>query len=117
MSVDEVLSEVLKDVRFYENSGGGVTLSGGEPFAQPDFALEIPKRCKYEGLHTAVETCGYVPWPTIEKVLGYIDLVLFDIKHIDMEKHRTGTGLPNELILENARRIASLKPIQNVTLI
>ena len=83
MTVEEVMREVLKDLKFYENSGGGVTLSGGEPLAQPDFARLIFKGCKQAELHTTLDTCGYAPWPDIEKLLEYVDLVLFDIKHLD----------------------------------
>lgn len=112
MTVDEVMEEVLKDVVFYKNSGGGVTLSGGDPIAQSGFALAILKRCKEAGLHTALETCGYARWSTMEKLLKYTDLVLFDIKHMDAARHREGTGKPNSIILRNARRIAKLKPLR-----
>jgi pyruvate formate lyase activating enzyme len=109
---DEVIREVLKDVRFYENSGGGVTLSGGEPAAQPEFALSILRSCKEAGLHTVLDTCGYVPWSTMKKLLRYTDLVFFDIKTIEPRKHREATGRSNRLILENAKRIARYKPIR-----
>jgi len=112
MSVDEVVSEVLRDVKFYENSGGGITLSGGEPLAQPDFALSIMQRCKKEGLHVTLDTCGYAPWPTMEKLLKYADLVLFDVKIIDAVKHHEATGENNRVILANARRAARLKPMR-----
>lgn len=112
MTVDEVVSEVLRDTKFYENSGGGVTLSGGDPLAQPDFALSIMQRCKDEGLHVTLDTCGYAPWPTMEKLLKYADLVLFDIKIMDATKHREATRKDNHVILMNARRIARLKPMR-----
>lgn len=112
MTVDEVVEEVLKDVKFYQNSGGGVTLSGGDPIAQLGFALAILKRCKEAGLHTALETCGYTRWSTMEKLLKYTDLVLFDIKHMDSKKHIEGTRTPNSIILKNAKRIAQLKPLK-----
>lgn len=112
MTVDEVMREVLKDRKFYENSGGGVTLSGGEPLVQPDFAQLIFQESKQSDLHTTLDTCGYAPWPAIEKALGYVDLVLFDIKHLDTVKHRAATGQDNRLILENARRISKLKPMR-----
>ncbi len=106
MTVDEVMREVMRDVKFYENSGGGVTLSGGDPLAQPDFALSILQRCKRAGLHTALDTCGYAPWTTLEKVLPYVDLFLFDIKHPDPAAHRQGTGRDLDLILQNAKEIS-----------
>ncbi len=113
MTTEEVMREVLRDVKFYNNAGGGVTLSGGEPTAQPAFAVSILKSSKESGLHTAIETCGYTRWSTMEKLLEYTDLVLYDIKHLDLAKHRTGTGKPNNpFILENAKKIASLKPMR-----
>jgi len=112
MTVDEVMRDVMKDAKFYEHSGGGVTLSGGDPLAQPHFALSILQRCKRAGFHTALDTCGYAPWQTFEGLLKYVDLVLFDIKQIDPQKHRTATGKDNELILQNARKIAKLRPMR-----
>jgi pyruvate formate lyase activating enzyme len=111
MTVEEVMQPVLKDVRFYENSGGGVTLSGGEPTAQPDFALALLRRCKELGLHTVVETCGCAAWPLFEQILEYTDLVFYDLKHLDPAKHFEGTQVKNLLILENAKRIQALKPM------
>jgi pyruvate formate lyase activating enzyme len=111
MTVEEVMQPVLKDVRFYENSGGGVTLSGGEPTAQPDFASALLRRCKELGLHTVMETCGYAPWPVFERLLQHTDLVFYDLKHMDPGKHFAGTQVKNLTILENAKRIHSLKPM------
>jgi len=111
MTVDEVMQHVLRDVKFYENSGGGITLSGGEPTFQPDFALAVLARSKEHGLHTTVETCGYAPWATFEKLLDFIDLFLYDIKHMDPKRHEEGTGKSNTLILSNAKRIAGIKPM------
>ncbi len=105
MTVEEVVEEVMKDDIFYQRSGGGVTISGGEPFAQPRFTADILKRCKARGAHTAIETCGYAPWDRMEQVLQHTDLVLFDLKHMDPVEHKKLTGVPNDLILENARRI------------
>ena len=110
--MDEVMAEVLRDVAFYKNSGGGVTLSGGEPTVQPKFAQAILKRCKQEGIHTALDTCGYVRWPVLARLLEYTDLVLYDIKHLDPTKHREATGKDNSLILANARRVARLRPMR-----
>jgi pyruvate formate lyase activating enzyme len=112
MTVEEVMREVVKDLKFYENSGGGVTLSGGEPLTQPEFARLIFKECKQAELNTTLDTCGYAPWPDIEKLLEYVDLVLFDIKHLDASKHQEATGQDNLLILKNARKISKLKPMR-----
>ncbi|HBB15833.1 MAG TPA: glycyl-radical enzyme activating protein [Syntrophus sp. (in: bacteria)] len=112
MTVEEVIREVLKDAKFYENSGGGVTLSGGEPLAQPEFARLLFKGCKQAELHTTLDTCGWAPWPDIEKLLEVVDLVLFDIKHLDASMHREAAGHDNLLILENARKISKLKPMR-----
>ena len=112
MTVAEVMREVVKDLKFYENSGGGVTLSGGEPLAQPDFARQFLKECKQSDLHTTLDTCGYAPWSEIEKLLDYVDLVYFDIKHLNAAKHDEATGQDNRLILENARKIAKRKPMR-----
>ena len=112
MTVDEVVSEALRDTKFYENSGGGITLSGGDPLAQPNFALSIMQRCKNEGLHVTLDTCGYAPWTTMEKLLKYVDLVLFDIKVMDAAKHHEAIGKNNRVILMNAKRVAKLKPMR-----
>jgi len=109
---DEVMREVMKDVKFYENSGGGVTLSGGDPTAQSEFALSILQSSKEAGLHTVLDTCGYVAWSTMKKLLEYTDLVFFDIKTIDTKKHREATGRSNRLILENAKRIAGYRQMR-----
>lgn len=107
MSVDEVMAEVRQDRAFYENSGGGVTLSGGEPVLQADFARALLARCTAEGIHTALETAGNYPWSLLQAILPYTDLVMMDIKHRDSEKHRAATGVANQRILENARRLAA----------
>lgn len=112
MTVDEVLKEVKKDLKFYETSGGGITLSGGEATFQPDFALAILKKSRELNIHTALETCGYASWKVLEELLSYVDLVLYDIKHWDSERHQRGTGVSNEIIFENARRVAELKPMK-----
>jgi len=108
-TVDEVMEEVLRDRRFYENSGGGITLSGGEPSMQADFALELLRRCKEDRLHTALDTCGYTLRKTMQRLLEYTDLVLYDIKCLDPAKHIRATGKSNELILENAKKMARSK--------
>lgn len=112
LTVDEVMVEILRDKKFYDESGGGVTLSGGEPSVQFEFAVDILQRCKKEGIHTALETCGCVSWQILQQLLEYTDLVLFDVKCIDPKKHHEATGQFNELILENAKKIARLKPMR-----
>ena len=108
VTVDEVLEEVGKDAVYYSRSGGGLTLSGGEPLAQPDFAFQLLQAYKTSehGLHTTVDTCGNVPWSTFERILTYVDLFLYDVKHMDPEKHHRFTGVCNKLILENLERLA-----------
>lgn len=105
-TVEELLNRVLKDKPFYEQSGGGVTLSGGEPLSQPEFVLQFQKRLKECGIHTALDTTGYSKYDIIDRILPYTDLFLYDLKHMDSERHRAATGVSNELILENARKIA-----------
>jgi len=102
---NEVLEVVIKDKVFYDASNGGVTLSGGEPLLQPDFAYAILKLCKDSKIHTAIETSGYAEWSILKKVLEYSDLVLYDIKHMDPTLHKEYTRVTNELILTNLRRI------------
>ena len=108
MSVDQVLAEVARDREFYEHSGGGMTLSGGEPLAQPDFSLALLRGAREMGIHTAVETTGLARAETAEQVLGEADLILYDIKHLDPGRHREGTGVSSSRILANARRMARL---------
>jgi len=112
MTVEEVVKEVKKDTSFYNKSGGGVTISGGDALAQPEFSLAILKECKEAGIHTAIETTGYAPWATLEKLLKYTDFVLYDIKQMDSEKHYEGTKTRNPLILENARLVSKMKPMK-----
>ncbi|MDM7999895.1 MAG: glycyl-radical enzyme activating protein [Dehalococcoidia bacterium] len=107
MTVDDVMHEVAADALFYQNSGGGVTLSGGDPLQQPEFAVDLLKACKERGFHTAIETSGYAEWSILESLLEYTDLVLYDIKHMDAAQHRDGTGKTNQVILENARKAAA----------
>jgi pyruvate formate lyase activating enzyme len=106
MSVEEVVAEVLKDALFYKNSGGGVTLSGGEPLFQPDFSFLLLKALKVKGLHTAVETSGFAQADTLATILPFTDLLLFDIKQLDDSKHKQYTGAGNGLILSNLRTAA-----------
>lgn len=106
VTVDEVMREIVKDNQYYRRSEGGVTLSGGETLCQPDFAEALLRTCKDYGLHTAIESTACAPFETIQRLLPYLDLYLMDIKHVDSRKHEEFTGKPNELILENARKLA-----------
>jgi pyruvate formate lyase activating enzyme len=106
VTAGEVFEEAASDRIFFESSGGGVTVSGGEPMVQHQFTSSLLRLCKGAGLHTAVDTCGYADWAIAREVLAHADLVLLDLKHMDSGEHKRLTGVPNELILENARRIA-----------
>ncbi len=106
MTVEEVMEEVEKDRSYYQRSGGGMTLSGGECLAQPEFALALLKAAKELGINTAIESTAFSPYEKIEKILPYLDTYLMDIKHFNSEKHKAYTTQPNELILENARKLA-----------
>jgi pyruvate formate lyase activating enzyme len=106
-SVEEIMFELRKDIPFYENSGGGITLSGGEPMLQHRFISSLLKKCKKEELHTALDTSGYAPWKKFEDILPNLDLVLYDIKQIDDSKHILYTGVTNKLILKNLVRISN----------
>ena len=106
VTVSEVIKEVKKDIVFYNNSGGGVTITGGEPTTQLNFVSELLKACRKNYIHTAMETCGYVEWDKLEFLLTFTDLVLFDLKEMDPEKHRAFTGKSNEIILKNIREIS-----------
>lgn len=110
MTVDDVMAEVLRDKPFYDTSGGGVTLSGGEPLLQPEFTAALLARCRAEGLHTAIETAAHVPWERLAALLPLIDLVMMDIKLMDSQQHRACTGVGNERILANARRLGQAGP-------
>ena len=105
MNVDQVLAELLKDRVYYEKSGGGVTLSGGEPTFQPDFAEALLCSLKEQGISTALDTCGLCSLHTLNRLLPYTDLVLFDLKLLDPLLHQLFTGVSNEIILENLEHI------------
>ena len=106
MTVEEVLDVVRKDGLFYRNSGGGMTVSGGEAAFQADFTIELLKGSQGLGLHTALETCGYADTDTLGGLIKHVDMVLFDIKHMDPEAHHQLTGADNELVLTNLRMVA-----------
>lgn len=103
MSVSEVVDAVMRDAPFYWQSGGGVTLSGGEASMQAAFAREVLMACRAEGVHTALETCGLADWETFRSLAPHVDLFLYDIKHMDDETHRRLTGAGNRRILDNLR--------------
>ena len=104
--LEDLFHEVNKDRVYYIKSGGGITVSGGEPTLQPEFVEQFLKKCKDNGLSTALDTCGYASKETFKKILPYVDLILLDIKEIDPEKHKKYTGVSNEKILENAKWLA-----------
>ena len=108
MTVDEVVNEVEKDRSFFENSNGGVTISGGEPLQQPDFTRALIEQFKKRYIDVAIETCGYDRWDDLKSIAELCDTVLYDIKHMDSEVHMKFTGVPNELILENAAKVADI---------
>ncbi len=109
MSVDCLLAEVKKDAVIYKHSKGGVTISGGEPLLHPHFNEKLLKALKENGINVGVDTSGYVPWSNIERVLPYIDFFLWDLKHLNSEKHKAFTGVSNDLILENAKSVSERK--------
>ena len=108
VSVEEVMHDVLKDKAFYDNSGGGITLSGGEPMLQFDFALALMRASKEAGLHTCMETCGFAKSEHFETIAKHTDIFLFDYKLTDPEKHCEYTGVTNELILKNLKMLDSI---------
>ncbi len=108
-SADEVLKEILKDKPFYESSGGGATFSGGECLLQHESLLELLKECKKENIHTAVDTAGNVPFSSFESIMDYTDMFLYDIKAFDGQIHKALTGADNSLILDNYKKLISLK--------
>ena len=106
VTVAQVAAEIERDVPFYDESGGGVTFSGGEPLLQWDFLLELLRACKARGIHTAVDTCGFAPWEVLDSVRGYVDLFLYDLKLMDDARHRKFTGVSNALILSNLQALS-----------
>jgi pyruvate formate lyase activating enzyme len=105
-TVEELVERLLKDKPFYQKSGGGVTISGGEALSQSEFTAATLRELKQQGIHTALDTTGYAKKEHIDAALPHTDLFLYDLKHMDSEKHRTMVRVPNELILSNAEHIA-----------
>jgi pyruvate formate lyase activating enzyme len=106
MTVEQVMAEVLRDTIFYDESGGGVTFSGGEPLFQGNFLFDLLRACKAHDLHTIVDTCGFASPETLDRVSPYVDLFLYDLKVMDDRRHREVTGVSNTLILDNLRRLS-----------
>jgi pyruvate formate lyase activating enzyme len=106
VSAAEVIKEPLRDRAFYEESGGGITFSGGEPLLQPDFLDAVLGECKDKGFHTCVDTSGYAGQRAVDRISGKVDLFLYDLKVTDDKKHRKYTGVSNRLIIENFGRLA-----------
>ncbi|MBI5115079.1 glycyl-radical enzyme activating protein [Candidatus Poribacteria bacterium] len=105
-TLDSLTAEVVKDRAYFEKSGGGVTVSGGEPTVQAKFVEDFLMRLQKAGIHTALDTCGMCSRDVLDRILFHVDMVLFDIKEIDADKHRQFTGKPNEKILENLVRVS-----------
>lgn len=112
MSVDEVMAEIMRDKNFYDNSNGGMTISGGDPVAQPSFSIALLQRAKQEGIHTLLETSAYASWDTFSKLIAYADCIYMDIKCINRQLHKKYTNVFNDLILENAVKAAAIKPVR-----
>lgn len=108
MTVPDVVSAIESDTAFFDESGGGLTLSGGDPLLQPAFAAAILQACRQLRIHTTLDTCGYAPWQHLHQVALLSDLILYDLKHMDDDEHRRLTGQSNDLILENLVRLDSL---------
>ena len=108
LEMDQILDEVARDEEYYHSTGGGVTISGGEPLLYPDYVCQLARRLKEMGYHLAIETTGYAPWEQADQVFQQMDLILFDMKAMDDRIHRQYTGRSNRIILENARQAAQL---------
>lgn len=110
IKVSEVLRKVEEDTLFYSRSQGGITLGGGEPLLQPDFAADLLHQSQQRGLHTAIETCGAVPWKNMETVCRHVDHIFYDIKSVDPQKHKAFTGAANHRLLSNLKRLCRTFP-------
>jgi pyruvate formate lyase activating enzyme len=107
MTAAQVMAEIERDVAFYDESGGGATFSGGEPLLQRDFLLALLRACREKEIHTALDTCGFAAWETLDSLRGYVDLFLYDLKLMDAARHRQFTGVSNELILKNLHMLSA----------
>lgn len=108
LTAEEVIKEIEKDLVFYEESGGGVTFSGGEPLRQSEFLEGLLNGCREKKIHTAVDTSGYISWEILNKINPKVDLFLYDLKLMDNERHKKYTGVSNEIILENLEKLSSI---------
>jgi len=112
VTAKEVAKKMEEDVPFFKRSGGGVTLSGGEPLLQPEFSFELVRLLHEKGIHTCLDTSGYGSSELVKEVIEYVDLILLDIKHMNPEVHRKWTGVSNELILKNAQIMAAKRKVR-----
>jgi len=108
LTTEEVIKEIEKDLIFYEESGGGVTFSGGEPLGQSEFLESLLNGCREKNIHTAVDTSGYISWGILKKIIPQVNLFLYDLKIMDSERHKKYTGISNEVILENLKKLSSV---------
>jgi pyruvate formate lyase activating enzyme len=107
MTPQQIVDEAAKDILFFKNSNGGLTLSGGECMLHPEYIESILRLCHEQKIHSVIDTCGHVPWQNFEYVLNFADMFLYDIKKMDTEKHKEYTGSGNELILENIEKLCA----------
>jgi pyruvate formate lyase activating enzyme len=108
VTAGDVADEAVRLRPFFRRSGGGVTLSGGEPMLQPDFSYAVAALCRAEAIHVALETTGHVAWRKLKRMVRVVDLFLYDVKHADPERHRAFTGADNRLILRNLQRLVEV---------
>jgi pyruvate formate lyase activating enzyme len=106
VTVAQVVGEIERDIAFYDESGGGVTFSGGEPLFQPALLLALLTACREKEIHTALDTCGFATWETLDSIREHVDLFLYDLKLMDDAKHRKFTGVSNELSLRNLQALS-----------
>jgi pyruvate formate lyase activating enzyme len=115
ITVEQIVSQVLRDKPFFDNSGGGVTITGGEPTSQTEFLLKLLHALRQEGIHTAIETCGHYPVQLTQALVDATDLFLFDLKHMDSDMHQRGTGVGNTQILGNFEAVLAAAGKTRVT--
>ena len=108
LTAEEIIKEIEKDLVFYKESGGGVTFSGGEPLGQSEFLESLLNGCQEKKIHTAVDTSGYISWEILNKISSKVDLFLYDLKIMDNKRHKKYTGVSNEIILENLKKLSSV---------
>jgi Pyruvate-formate lyase-activating enzyme len=108
LTIEQIVKEAISDMPFYRKSGGGVTISGGEPLLFPEFTLELVKELKNKLVHIAVETSGFGGWEHLSRIAEYADLLLYDLKHMNPIRHQACVGVPNAIIQDNLRKLADL---------